>query len=995
MSKNKTTTAPKGLTVTRSWLTFVCSWKTGETYKSQKFGWKITGMGDGVYHSVDIGKSTTSKTIWLDGMFYYPYVYAFLTYFKFRVKGDADKKTASDWKYYQFDLGAPYLYSVTAAPSDSRDDTTTFSWSAGEDANHPIVDVEYQTQLTREGALPNWAVGSSSVATSGSIPIQESAADVSSGSCTRWVRCRARGPAGPSGWAEAYRTYAQPAPAVNVGGSVSVQDGGMNVTATWSQSSSFAYPVDSTEAQYAIAVPVAGMRCPSGVSFTKLAGLSGPGGVATGFIPRHLDEDECLFVKVKATHLVKTNESVAAMILAGKLKEPTITNIEQDESTFRATITAENKSGVPDSFLVVQYRTGSAPDQILTCGIIEHGETSTTVQCPDWSAEDEIEFGVYAVVGTATQVTRPDNVTEYTISHKKMDSGNTVWQGGAVPHEPRNVRVSTTDIPGTVRVEWDWSWPSADSAVISWADHEDAWESTDKPEEFTIENFKASAWNVSGLEIGRTWHFRVKLMRAGISGSWSATISKDLGSAPNVPLLMLSEKTITVDGSVTATWGYVSNDGTGQLKAKVCEVTIGDELTYGEPIAETTSEQHVTLYAKDLGWNIGETHQISVMVWSQSGHRSEWSAPIPVTVASPLTCEISDISIVEETIDADGTEITQNALKEMPLTVTVTGADAGHITTLAIERAEAYFMEQPDETEFTGYDRETIFLMTQTGDAEITISPKDLVGRLDDGAKYRVVASVQDDLGQVATAEKEFTVNWAHKATIPEGTVVLDGYVAVITPTRPAEGYEEGDTCDIYRLSADRPELVIKAAELGEAYVDPYPAIGERGGYRLVYRTRNGDFVTPDNSIAWTDYDSDLKLGSSLIDFGGEQIELKYNLKLSSKWRKDFKQTKYLGGSVIGDWNAGSERTSSASGVMVSMSDSDSIAQMRRLADYPGLCHVRTPDGSSYSADIQVSENRSSATAGKIVEFDLDITRIDPEVPDGVLASEWYNEEGE
>ena len=65
------------------------------------------------------------------------------------------------------------------------------------------------------------------------------------------------------------------------------------------------------------------------------------------------------------------------------------------------------------------------------------------------------------------------------------------------------------------------------------------------------------------------------------------------------------------------------------------------------------------------------------------------------------------------------------------------------------------------------------------------------------------------------------------------------------------------------------------------------------------------------------------------------------------------------------------------------------IQAMRRLAEYTGICHVRTVDGSSYAADVQVSETTGYNVAGKIATFDVSITRIDPEEYDGVTLSAW------
>ena len=111
---------------------------------------------------------------------------------------------------------------------------------------------------------------------------------------------------------------------------------------------------------------------------------------------------------------------------------------------------------------------------------------------------------------------------------------------------------------------------------------------------------------------------------------------------------------------------------------------------------------------------------------------------------------------------------------------------------------------------------------------------------------------------------------------------------------------------------------------------------------------------------------------------------LGYDIDVSGSWAKDFKQTTYLGGSIQGDWNPGVSRTGSVSARTVILEDPETIQSMRRLAVYAGICHVRTPDGSSYAADVQVTEKQSYQTAGKLAEFNVKITRVDPEGYDAI-----------
>ena len=63
------------------------------------------------------------------------------------------------------------------------------------------------------------------------------------------------------------------------------------------------------------------------------------------------------------------------------------------------------------------------------------------------------------------------------------------------------------------------------------------------------------------------------------------------------------------------------------------------------------------------------------------------------------------------------------------------------------------------------------------------------------------------------------------------------------------------------------------------------------------------------------------------------------------------------------------------------------IETMRKLARYPGLCHVRTPEGSSFTADVQVSESLSFDSA--LANYSLTIQKVDMVGYDGMTLEEW------
>ena len=1040
-AKTVATVPPKGLTISRKDNVFSAAWKIGDKDYgvAQEFAFRTVSATSWTYRS--IGKKTTARSETISASQFYPVTTKKISAVKIHVRGCRDKytkkttkknkalgkytlqtdyiPTMSDWAKEDFAIYPPKAPTLTTTFNTSSSNACTFGWTIpkSESDHYWVYDLKWESVLVKncnysEGKNAPWkstATGyqsgtstsnTSVTITESNIPIDEK------NSYTRWFRAKCRGAGGDSAWAYAKHVYGVPYQATIKSVAVN-ESSGLNygITMSWEvDANSYAHPIDKTTCEYNLAVPEAGMVAPDD-GWTDATETTDTKGTNASYFAtsRLLADDECLFVRVSTMHDIDSNTTNSKPWLAkvGKLSKPENLSVVPNQSNYKATITAENTSEVDDSFLAVVYRASSSPSNPRIIGIIPSGQTSVVVQAPDWSGETSKDFGVFACVGTYTDTIGADGVHDYALN-KRMES-EIEYDGGTLPSAPTGVTATPTTIPNTIRVTWDWAWDRATGAELSWADHPDAWESTDEPETYTVSNMYTSAWNISGLEAGITWYVRVRLVDESgedpTYSPWSETYSLDLASAPDVPALTLTPTIITPTGSTTASWAYSTTDGTMQAHATIAEVTTVEGEPFYTEIATAETAQHITLNAKDVGWQAGETHNLVIKVTSASGKQSDdWSLPTPIIIADPLVATVTQTSLqtipVPEDDEAETTR-QQLSLTAMPMTVTVTGAGVGGTTIVAIERAEDYRTQRPDERYNDGFEGETVYLTQRTGEEQITINQGDLIGNLDDGAQYRLVATVMDGLGQSDTADPiEFEVHWTRQALIPSAEVYTDedGLYARLTPIAPT-GWQSGDTCDIYRLSVDRPELIYKGAAFGETYIDPYPTVGNFGGHRFVYMTVNGDYITADNNFAWydtTDNENDfLDMSVAIIDFGGDRVILEYDMETSSSWKKAFTSTRYLGGAIQGDWSVGVERSGSLAARSIILDDEGTIEKMRRLADYEGICHVRTPDGSSYAANVECSEKQSSQNGGQLAEFDLSITKVDPEGFDGVPLSRW------
>lgn len=1053
--KKNATVAPSGLAIERNGNNYTFTWKQGD----KDYGWGQQleySKNGGAWTPISITNTATSAVITnqVDPSTGLPDVWTL----HFRVCGRRNKwkdgkttikpkwsawATSGVWTSY-VPLVDPVTYENESANSG------TFGWSVQNESNTGAIlcRVETQTCYVRHGATPpdNAWGPIAYAAASGSLTITEDTEALAAGNIVRWFRVRSVGTHGRvSAWQSNNHAYGAPNAAVLINANAQTTGSVSRITAEWTDEYGALNPIDMIALQYAIAKPTNEAMTPPADGWSTAIEVK-PNGAYNKVVinvENTIDVDECMWVRVKSWHDDNNNSVYSNAMVAqyGALGAPTI-NAVPDNQTGDVSITITETTACAVANTAIFYRSEDDPSNDQIVAILPKGTTTTTANVPDIIGRTRSCFGAFAFVGTYDGTT---------ISSTKMRSEtNTDSDIMAVP--PTNVTVMEGPDEGTVRVGWDWSWTEATRAEISWSDKEWAWESTDGPSDYSVEDVRATSWIVAGLEVGKKWFFKVRLIDGStdkeVVGPWSETVKYDLTTVPDRPALTLSKNVINEGGTFVARWASADQD-----YAEIALVTFenGDPV-YGDVIAHADGQSSVEI---DREWVTGETYYLAVRVTTTNGMQTAWSDPVSLYVAEPVSITAYTMSslgfkyypdvIVTETYDSEtgewsvlsrmrpldvtsayltswnvevynkavNSEVTEilidtdtekqykqyelvEGLKatNMPFLVYVGGAGESGTTTASIIRATDYHLDRPDDTTFDGYEGEVVATHSRTGEAiqnVIKFTPDDLIGHLDDGASYILEASVTDVYGQTASVRYPFVVDWSHKAEVPGVSVVMDKVqrIARITPIAPSN-YQNGDKCDIYRITADQPELIVKGGTFGTTYVDPYPAFGEFCGHRIVTITRNGDYTT-ENGLGW--YDADYVDGDILedlnmvIDVDGDQIVLPYNLTLSNTWNKDFKRTSYLGGAVQGDWNPAVTRDLSAGTVIVRGDDLDKQLMIRDLAGYAGVAHVRTPDGSSLTADVQINEQQSYDT--KAITYSMTIKAIDPSEPVGMTLERW------
>lgn len=982
-------TKPSGLTLTRSGRTVKASWKKGEKYSTTQYYWcysLVSEKGntihvhtiekydttDGTHAQITIPSNKTCNEI------------------RFEVRGKKSGKWSA-WAKKTLKVYTPKTPSLDAEFVQTA--MTKFTWKPVTDKHdRPISDTYLQTILVEDcpsgtdaiASLPQWKNATmQSKSSSGSITLTENTGLISGKSYTRIVRVMQEGIAGSSNWRYAKHVYADPYPATNVSGTVIKTEASLNCDMTWLTPTDAGHPIDDDGVvpEWAIATPAAGMVCRDDTSFDPLPAQASTSGLEGKrfTLDSPIGTDKCLFLRVTTKHDTAETHSIPVLAKGdsvGPLADPEFTEAPAITSS-TITVKASNESEVPDSFIVdfLEREDGS----VETLGL--HDMSTKVYQV---SGVENARVGLKAYVGTwNSDLKEVENVL--------MESP-IIWSAGSVPVAPslEDFDIEQSIVPNTVLVNWKYSWDEADACEISWSTEPDAWISTEDPESYVVLRGLENKLAIKNIEPGVPLYVRIRYMNGvdedAILSPYSDIKNITISTVPAIPTLSLEKQFFTQNEDITCSWIYVTTDGTEQAQAQIAERIVTEEggetvVTY-EPLKDVATEQKTVISNR---WSVGTQHALAVRVANGSGNWSEWSKAVTITIAEPIMCEITQASLESA---SEGYE-----LQELPMTVTVEGAGNGGRTTLMIMRKGDYRIERPEGEDFEGHDGEVIYQNQYPGESQQEITLNDLQGHLDDGARYVVYASIEDDYGQSDSDEIEFTVNWNHKAVMPSATVEVTDIAKI--SIAESEDAQEGDYVDIYRKSVDGTELIYTGAEFGETYVDPYPTIGEFG-YLVVGRNAYGDFIMDEEDLsddngqfAWLNLPATFESEKTLIDFDGEQIQLYLNVTVSHSWSKDFKKTKYLGGSIVGDYVAGVERSGNVSAVIIPILEPDMLEAMRRLAKYEGNCHIRTIEGSSFTACMQVTEDDPHEKRGVVRSFEISVEKVEPVRLDGMTEEDW------
>ena len=465
--------------------------------------------------------------------------------------------------------------------------------------------------------------------------------------------------------------------------------------------------------------------------------------------------------------------------------------------------------------------------------------------------------------------------------------------------------------------------------LIEWTDADGGWNSTETPKSYKRPDDGGNGGTVSidGLTEGTEYKIRLRryVTLDGEDGyGTEVTTVATPWSTPSQPTLNAPGYVLPGEG-VRYTWTFADEGDTPQSSAIL---TVND--------TSYTISGSAGSFVLDVPESMeGETLTASVRVAANGGY-SEPSEAVVTTVAERPTCTLA-LAGDSETSELYG----GNTVTGLPLAVTVGGSGTSWRVSVACNGG-ATSPEPQGGRELAAGEVAAYAVLYGAGTHELE-SDNILLG-----GNYDVTCVCIDDTTDMESEPVTlgFTAVWEDTVTIPTGTVAIVNGQAIITPAQ-GEDADEGETCRIWRKTADGYQLACERALWDDTHVDVVPPYGsDTLAYVIEAVGVNGDH-------AWREIPYTLGGTDARFTIGGETISLPWNLQPKSSYRKGFERRAHMDGRRVGFWQPGADRDWTCSSEF-RRDDVELLDKLRRLGRYDGLVYVRGPRGVAFAANVDV-----------------------------------------
>lgn len=513
----------------------------------------------------------------------------------------------------------------------------------------------------------------------------------------------------------------------------------------------------------------------------------------------------------------------------------------------------------------------------------------------------------------------------------------------------------------------------------------------------TITGIEFTHYEITSLELGKEYFFRVRAVNENGESDWSEIKSAVLGTTPAAPTTWSSTTTAIVGEPLNLYWVHNAEDGSSQTYAELRLFIDGEQQVPDITIKNTEIEEDkdkTSVYALDTtDYPEGTKIKWQVRTAGITKVYGEWSIAREVDIYAKPTLDLAVTTL------PDGTGDIIDILTAFPFYVY---ALAGPNTQTPIgyqlkvtaneyyetidEDGTTKMVNKGDEIYSKYFDISTALIVEMSAD-NIDIEPD---------IEYTITCVVTMNSGLTAETSHNFRAEWEDVEYTLDAEVTIDteSYTALISPYCQDENGElvEDITLSIYRREFDGTfkELARNLPNTNAITIsDPHPAL-DYARYRIVGKTISTGAISfydlPGIEVGgiaaiiqwdeeWTTFDATEETEGDEPAWSGSMLMLPYNINVSDKYSMDSELVKYAGRKRPVSYYGTQLGETSSWSMEIPKDDKDTLYAIRRLAIWTGDVYVREPSGSGYWANISVSYNQKHDSV--TIPITLDITRVE------------------
>lgn len=351
----------------------------------------------------------------------------------------------------------------------------------------------------------------------------------------------------------------------------------------------------------------------------------------------------------------------------------------------------------------------------------------------------------------------------------KSYSGYSDYSDGAktIPSTPASITSIKALSETSVQIEWD-NVTNATKCEVQYTTKKIYFDSSSEVKSITVESTTHA--EITGLESGQEYFFRVRATNEQGESGWSEIVSITIGKAPAAPTTWASTTTAIVGEKVILYWVHNSEDGSSQTKAEL-ELIIGD-TTETHTITNTTEESEkdkTSQYSlSTFTYTEGTTIKWKVRTAGITGVYGDWSTQRVIDIYAPPTLSLS-------ITDNAGTSLA--VLESFPFYINgVTGPATQtpigyHVTITSTETystvdeiGNVKMISAGDDVYSQFYD------ISENLALEISAHSVDL----ENGVTYKVTVVASMNSGLTVEESAEFEVAWTDEQYTPNAEISID-----------------------------------------------------------------------------------------------------------------------------------------------------------------------------------------------------------------------------